>query len=294
MNTRQKIDKTLINYVKDFSVNENNLKKNDKRISKKPESNKIKNKNINRSTKKISKKIPNKANDLENYLRENQKISKIEKQNNKKNEQQKLFSNESLKLKIDSSLKVLTAEGKSLQNKIKKQTETINKLKKTYNDQINTINELEKIYNELKNNYNSMSNIDNYGTEILNSINEYDDIFYDDREQEDFAINAVEQQIIDQLCPNPDAMSYEQLLQLEEEAGKVCKGLTKEQIKNLPTDKYDKKKYNECYQCIICMEEFNEGEEVTLLPCEHIFHMECIEKWLLKEKTCPFCKSEIR
>ena len=298
MNLKTKKEKALSNYMKDFSVNYN-PKYDDKRKSNKISSNKnsnlAANKQKNRSTNKITKKPQNKPNDLKNYYRDVPKITKDkQKQNNKKKEPEKLISNETLKSQIDSSIKVLTSEGNSLANKLKKQKETIDKLKKTYNDQANAINELEKIYNDLKDNYNQISNIDNYGTEILNSINEYDDNYYDDKEEEDFAINAVEQQIIDQLCPNPDTMSYEQLLQLEEDAGKVCKGLTKEQIKNLPCVKYEKKKYSECYQCIICMDEFNEGEKVTLLPCDHIFHMECIEKWLLKEKTCPFCKSEIR
>ena len=299
---KQKIDKTLINYVKDFSINDNNQnqKYEEKRKSKKLDSKKISsnkntlNKHKNRSAKKISKKISDKFIDSGYYFHEIPKISKLDKQNNKKKDEEKLFTNETLKSNIESSIKVLKSEENSLSSKLKRQKETINKLKKKYNDQINTINELEKIYYELKNNYNTISNIENYGTEILNNINEYDDFYYNDKEQENFAINAVEQQIIDQLCPNPDAMSYEQLLQLEEDAGKVCKGLTKEQIKNLPFDKYNKKKYNEFYQCIICMDEFNEEEKVTLLPCEHIFHMECIEKWLLNEKTCLFCKSEIR
>ena len=120
-----------------------------------------------------------------------------------------------------------------------------------------------------------------------------DDILYDDKFQEQMAINAVDQQIIDELYPNPDSMSYEQLLQLEDNMGNVNKGLSKKQFDKLPFVKYDKDKYSKNYQCIICMEEFEKNEKVTLLPCDHIFHSNCIEQWLLKQRSCPFCKSEI-
>ena len=45
-------------------------------------------------------------------------------------------------------------------------------------------------------------------------------------------LNA-EQDIIDQLYPGPDKMTYEQLLDLEENVGSVSKCLTKKQIKKI-------------------------------------------------------------
>lgn len=35
--------------------------------------------------------------------------------------------------------------------------------------------------------------------------------------------------------PNPDVMSYEQLLELSDKLGKVKKGFTKEEIETIPT-----------------------------------------------------------
>ena len=40
-----------------------------------------------------------------------------------------------------------------------------------------------------------------------------------------------EQDLIDQLCPDPDNMTYEQLLELQEKIGYVNKGLSEEEIK---------------------------------------------------------------
>lgn len=40
-----------------------------------------------------------------------------------------------------------------------------------------------------------------------------------------------EQDLIDELCPDPDNMTYEQLLELQEKIGYVNKGLSEEDIK---------------------------------------------------------------
>ena len=52
--------------------------------------------------------------------------------------------------------------------------------------------------------------------------------------------SKIEQDIIDQLYPDPDKMTYEQLLELEENVGSVSKGLTKNQIKKIPKIMYNK------------------------------------------------------
>jgi hypothetical protein len=47
--------------------------------------------------------------------------------------------------------------------------------------------------------------------------------------------------------------------------------------------------------CSICIEEFEEGEKVRLLPrCGHGFHTECILPWLTnRQGCCPFCKTAV-
>jgi len=48
--------------------------------------------------------------------------------------------------------------------------------------------------------------------------------------------------------------------------------------------------------CAICLESMHHTR-TSELPCQHIFHMECISKWVVKSKTeealCPLCKSVI-
>jgi len=45
--------------------------------------------------------------------------------------------------------------------------------------------------------------------------------------------------------------------------------------------------------CAICLCEYDQGEELRFLNCGHHFHGECIYGWLLKNRTCPFCKRDI-
>lgn len=47
-------------------------------------------------------------------------------------------------------------------------------------------------------------------------------------------------------------------------------------------------------KCAICLGEFEDGDMVKTLPCYHLFHTECVDRWLKVNKTCPFCKKSIR
>ena len=45
--------------------------------------------------------------------------------------------------------------------------------------------------------------------------------------------------------------------------------------------------------CVICSEEFKVGDKVLSLPCKHLFHVECCEKWLEINNTCCVCREPI-
>ena len=51
---------------------------------------------------------------------------------------------------------------------------------------------------------------------------------------------------------------------------------------------------DQIYQsCTICITDFNTGEEISILPCFHRYHSECIVKWLEKERNCPVCRIRV-
>ena len=46
-------------------------------------------------------------------------------------------------------------------------------------------------------------------------------------------------------------------------------------------------------ECSICMDECPLGTQVTVLPCKHWFHHDCIKAWLIEHDTCPHCRRGI-
>ncbi|KAK5118760.1 hypothetical protein LTR85_007966 [Meristemomyces frigidus] len=66
-------------------------------------------------------------------------------------------------------------------------------------------------------------------------------------------------------------------------------------IKALPTKMIEQKDLGENgkAECTICMDEVQIGNTVTVLPCSHWFHGECIKAWLSEHDTCPHCRQGI-
>jgi len=45
--------------------------------------------------------------------------------------------------------------------------------------------------------------------------------------------------------------------------------------------------------CQICMEDFEDGDELRTLPCFHLFHAKCVDKWLKVNSICPTCRHKV-
>jgi len=73
-------------------------------------------------------------------------------------------------------------------------------------------------------------------------------------------------------------------------------GLSKETIDSLALVKYDrnmnKNLDEESRNCPICLDQFEEGQEVRFLWCLHRFHRNCVDQWLEKHTNCPICKKD--
>ena len=224
-----------------------------------------------------SKHSLNNNNIINNCPNENKEIPLINNNYIKKNSK----AEQNLKKSDLIELKLLYEENISLKNKLIEQENFLKDLHNLFIHNYNKINSLRKKYSK----YKHFLKYTIYGPSD-------EDEFMKEKSEEEYALKAVEQQIMDEICPNPDKMSYEQLLQLEEQVGSVNKGLSKEKIKNIPEKPFHKALFDDNLECIICMENFEENEKVKQLYCGHIFHGHCIDKWLEKEKKCPFCKAE--
>ena len=46
-------------------------------------------------------------------------------------------------------------------------------------------------------------------------------------------------------------------------------------------------------KCPICLQKYKGADIIKEFPCKHIFHKNCIFKWLKTSNVCPLCKYDI-
>ncbi len=65
-------------------------------------------------------------------------------------------------------------------------------------------------------------------------------------------------------------------------------------IENIPKKKfkdYDEKIKDMNSKCTICQVGFDNDDETRILPCEHTYHIDCIDNWLTNYNyMCPCCR----
>ena len=42
--------------------------------------------------------------------------------------------------------------------------------------------------------------------------------------------------------------------------------------------------------CSICCDQFAVDDVCQQMPCNHLFHKECLTKWLVQSNVCPVCR----
>lgn len=56
------------------------------------------------------------------------------------------------------------------------------------------------------------------------------------------------------------------------------------------TIKYVEEKSEEC---TVCLENFDSDDTVFRSECSHVFHSQCIIKWIINKSSCPICRKHI-
>jgi hypothetical protein len=73
------------------------------------------------------------------------------------------------------------------------------------------------------------------------------------------------------------------------------RGATQDIIDTMPLVKYCPHSHGcQDTSCAVCLEDFEENDEMRQLPCRHLFHRPCIDKWLQRNKVCPLCLQDIQ
>lgn len=77
----------------------------------------------------------------------------------------------------------------------------------------------------------------------------------------------------------------------------LSRGLSAESLEKLPhhviTDE-GKTRLDGSSCCSICLQDFEVGETVrSLRRCHHMFHLTCVDKWLLRHDSCPVCRQSV-
>ena len=229
---------------------------------------------------------------LINYFKNEQKIKNV--LNTKKENKIILLGNpiRTYVQEYEESKKILSEDQKRIQileEKIREKQKLIeekNKQKKIVEENILKLNQsIKERDNNIEKLQNDVDDMRNKNDDLDNKIND----LADELEEADVDLD----QNLDFAQPNVDEMTYEQLLELEEQMGSVSNGLTEEEIKSLKHDKFIKNKYLED-KCIICQYNFMELESIVGLSCKHCFHFACLKPWIEKQHYCPLCKSNIR
>ncbi|EJK71799.1 hypothetical protein THAOC_06726, partial [Thalassiosira oceanica] len=50
---------------------------------------------------------------------------------------------------------------------------------------------------------------------------------------------------------------------------------------------------DESFECTICISPVDDGDQVGVTVCGHIFHSECLKQWVARKNQCPLCKAAI-
>ena len=132
---------------------------------------------------------------------------------------------------------------------------------------------LEHVIRNIFNNTNSMSGLEVYGHRISRLINS----------------NYLEN-VFNIINDNQDngLLNNNRMSSLLSESSTISKRLGKFYINNLTSEIYDSEtmKYTEC---VVCLDEFNQGDSITKLPCGHIYHKKCLLPWFERKMLCPTC-----
>lgn len=117
----------------------------------------------------------------------------------------------------------------------------------------------------------------------MNPVNVLSDSFYSNIMVE-MLQDAMDEQILNQALQ----------ASLEEEQPEEKRLLSQTGQTKIKHFQYDADVHTDFNECPISMDEFKQGDQISQLPCEHVFLKDNIMKWLMNEcARCPVCRYEL-
>lgn len=98
------------------------------------------------------------------------------------------------------------------------------------------------------------------------------------------------------LLLNTEALAggYEERLMEVQDMLNRRQGMSSDTISQVEVVKWKRAVHGEGQlQCMVCLSDFEEDEDLRKLPCNHMFHAACIDEWLHRCTDCPICKCNI-
>lgn len=68
-------------------------------------------------------------------------------------------------------------------------------------------------------------------------------------------------------------------------------GLSQEQLNIIVESSFQAQEQHIQENCPICLDSIQEHQYVISLPCNHVFHTDCITRWFNSNSTCPLCRT---
>ena len=210
--------------------------------------------------------INNFINDIDDSSNNNKKKVKNKKTKENKNENKHEKKKEEKNIENNNEeviqIKLIKLENELLIKKIKEKDNEIKDYKKKFKDQNHKIIELQKQIKEI---YNKEKN----KNKIIPKQKEKNK-FINDKFEENLALKAVEEQLLKEIRQKKDDIYKMDKL---------------DKIENIKFD-IDRAEF---FQCGICMDSFQDGEQLKKLSCLHLYHKDCLNQWIQTKKDCPLC-----
>lgn len=64
-------------------------------------------------------------------------------------------------------------------------------------------------------------------------------------------------------------------------------------INAMPVVKITQRHIRSNSHCPVCQDKFELGSEARQMPCDHMYHSDCIVPWLIQHNSCPVCRQEL-